>query len=76
MLGTPVVNVRSGCSCSIADYHATAVVEVQMTMFLGRVEWTVLAGTEAPAQNVGGRTATAAVTVDSAPVAVSSVLPM
>ncbi len=46
-----------------------------MTMFLGQVEWTVLAGTEAPAQNAGGRTATVAVADDSAPVTVSSVLP-
>ncbi len=66
MLDTRVVNVRSGYSCNNADYRATVVVEVQMTMFLGRVEWTVLAGTEAPAQNVGGRTAAAAGAVGTA----------
>ncbi len=66
MLGIHVVNVRSGCNYSSAGYHATVVVEVPMTMFLGQVERTGPAGMKAPVQNVVGRTAVLVAAVDSA----------
>ena len=57
MLDTRVVNVRSGYSCSTADYRATVVVEVQMKSSRGRVEHTGPAGTKTPVQNAVGKTA-------------------
>ncbi len=64
MLGIHVVNVRSDYSCSNADYHATVVVEVPMTMFLGQVERTGPADMKAPARNVADKTAAPVAAVD------------